>query len=376
MPAVSIVLPSYNGARYIRESIDSILRQTYTDWELIIIDDCSDDCTLEIAQEYEDQDSRIRVVHNEINMKLPNSLNIGFSYADGKYLTWTSDDNMYLPDALAVMADRLESTDAVMVCADEYAVNDDGARRWDTALSYKDDELCRKNTVGACFLYRREVYDRIGGYDADLFCVEDYDYWMRVKEQFGRIERIESVLYQYRYHEASLSSMKKEKIRQALIKLRRKHLDYILDELKDRKEYLCAFYYEMLEKRTMDDEIKARIQILLPELKNDKVGKQGKYIIFGAGEYGKRALSHLNREGEIVDFFADNNPDKVGVYKSGKEILSFERMLSMVSQYDIMIAIHGDNIYPLIHQLSAYGIDQYCTLQTYLRTTERSEEGE
>lgn len=376
MPLISIVLPSYNGARYIRESIDSILRQTYTDWELIIVDDCSNDCTLEIARKYACRDSRIRVVHNETNMKLPGSLNIGFSYANGEYLTWTSDDNEYLPEALTVMADRLESSNAAMVCADEYAVNDVGKRKWDTALSYKDDELCRKNTVGACFLYRREVYEQIGNYDTDLFCVEDYDYWLRVKERFGRIERIERVLYRYRYHGASLSSMKKEKIRRALIELRRKHLDYILEELKDRKEYLCAFYYEMLERRTMDEEIKGRIQSLLPELKNDRIGKQGKYIIFGAGEYGLRALSYLEKAEETVEFFADNNPDKVGVYKGGKEILSFEKMISLASQYDIMIAIHGDNIYPLIHQLLDHGINQYCTLPSYLRGIERSEERE
>lgn len=376
MPTVSIVLPSYNGARYIRESIDSILQQTYGDWELIIVDDCSDDCTLEIAREYERRDRRIRVVHNETNMKLPGSLNIGFNYTVGKYLTWTSDDNMYLPDALAVMADRLDSSDVMMVCADEYAVNDNGERRWDAALSYREDELCRKNTVGACFLYRREVYDSLGNYDTDLFCVEDYDYWLRIKERFGRIERIERVLYQYRYHEASLSSMKREKIRRALIQLRKKHLDYILDELKGRKRYLCAFYYEMLEKQTMDDEIKIGIQSLLPELKNDRVGTQGKYIIFGAGEYGMRALTHLERAEETIEFFVDNNQEKVGTYKGGKEILSFERMISMADQYDIMIAIHGDNIYPLIHQLLDSGISQYCTLQTYLSLAERNEERE
>lgn len=67
MPKVSIVLPSYNGERYIRESIESVIKQTFTDWELIIVDDCSTDSTLHIAEEYAGWEERIRVIHNEEN---------------------------------------------------------------------------------------------------------------------------------------------------------------------------------------------------------------------------------------------------------------------------------------------------------------------
>ena len=103
MPKVSIVLPTYNGEKFIRESIDSILYQTFTDWELIIVNDCSTDGTPNIVNRYAASDSRIRVIHNKENQKLPESLNIGFREARGEYLTWTSDDNMYLPSALEKM---------------------------------------------------------------------------------------------------------------------------------------------------------------------------------------------------------------------------------------------------------------------------------
>ena len=114
-PKVSIILPTYNGKKYIRESIDSILKQSFTDWELIVVDDCSTDGTAEILKEYVSEDKRISVVHNEINQKLPRSLNIGFSRARGKYLTWTSDDNRYLPDALKVMVEYLDKNAEAMV---------------------------------------------------------------------------------------------------------------------------------------------------------------------------------------------------------------------------------------------------------------------
>ena len=99
-PKISVILPSYNGERYLAQSIQSVIDQTETDWELIIVNDCSTDSTLEIATKFAKIDRRIKVISNEKNSKLPASLNEGFRRAKGKYLTWTSDDNYYKPDAL------------------------------------------------------------------------------------------------------------------------------------------------------------------------------------------------------------------------------------------------------------------------------------
>lgn len=87
IPTVSIVLPCYNGAGFLAQSIDSVVEQTYTDWELILVNDCSKDNSLEIMQRYADEDSRIRIINNEHNLKLPGALNRGFQEAKGKYLT-------------------------------------------------------------------------------------------------------------------------------------------------------------------------------------------------------------------------------------------------------------------------------------------------
>lgn len=363
MPTVSIVLPTYNGSRYIRESIESILKQTYTDWELIIVDDCSTDNTLEIVRGYESKDSRIRVIHNVINQKLPGALNVGFEDAGGNYLTWTSDDNEYLPNALDVMVRRLEISDTAMVCADEYVMDEKGVVKKDVVLTHIDEELCRRNTVRACFLYRREVLDSIGNYDTSLYCVEDYDYWLRVKQKYGRIDRIDQVLYKYRYHDAALTMTKKEKIFTALMQLRRKHLDFIIEDLKDKKRILCAFYYDLVETRAMEEKIRERIQAVYPALRNDRLGTKGKYIIFGAGWFGTKAFHVL---GDAAVCFADNDSNKVGDYKEGKEIISFEKMISMKEKYDIMPAVNKESLYQLIDQLSENGVGRYCTLQTYL----------
>ena len=94
MPKVSIILPTYNGQAYIEEAIISILNQTFRDFELIVVDDCSTDHTPKVLDFFKLQDSRIKIITNKKNLKLPASLNVGHRIAQGDYLTWTSDDNI------------------------------------------------------------------------------------------------------------------------------------------------------------------------------------------------------------------------------------------------------------------------------------------
>ena len=106
---VSIVLPVYNGEQFLSLSIESVLSQTYQNWELIIVNDCSTDNSPAIMEKYVEKDPRIRIIHNAENQKLPESLNIGFRAARGDYFTWTSDDNMYKPDAIETMVSVLDT---------------------------------------------------------------------------------------------------------------------------------------------------------------------------------------------------------------------------------------------------------------------------
>ena len=117
-PNVSIILPVYNGARYLAQAIDSCLNQTYRNIELIIVDDCSTDETPAIVRSY--TDPRIRYVRNKTNRRLPQSLNIGFALATGEYLTWTSDDNEFLPHAIETMLKILMEDKAVDFVYSDY----------------------------------------------------------------------------------------------------------------------------------------------------------------------------------------------------------------------------------------------------------------
>lgn len=196
---VSIVLPTYNRAQYIRKSIDSCLGQTYSNIELIIVDDCSTDETPEIINSYED--NRIKYIRHTTNIGLPNALNTGFANSSGEYLTWTSDDNYYDTEAIKEMVYFLKTRGCSFVYCDHYWVNDENKyihiKLPDTVA------LDKGNHVHGCFLYTREVMDTIGEYDPSTKLAEDYDYWIRVSKKFS-MGHLSKNLYVYRVHEQSL----------------------------------------------------------------------------------------------------------------------------------------------------------------------------
>lgn len=199
---VSIVLPVYNGAKYIRKSIDSCLEQTHSNLELIIVDDASNDETPQIINSYSDK--RIRYIRHPRNLKLPRALNTGFKQATGEYLTWTSDDNFYASDAIEVMVKFLLTYPQIgYVYTDEYHIDENDNINKYFAVG-PVESLQSDNLIGGCFLYHRSVSEEIGEYNPDTYLAEDYDYWIRISKRF-RMQRLRRPLYYYRLHKDSLT---------------------------------------------------------------------------------------------------------------------------------------------------------------------------
>ncbi len=223
---ISVILPVYNGERYLEEALKSILCQTYTNLELIVVDDCSTDCTGEIIKKYSESDERVRYVKNAVNLKLPRTLNVGFSNATGDYLTWTSDDNRYKPEALERMVYWLESDPGIdMVYADYTGIDSEGS----ITCERKMDDPCEipfHNVVGACFLYKKDVAKKAGEYDATLFLAEDYDYWIRIRKN-GRMRHVHENLYYYREHGQSLTASKQAQVINQTYRVIEKHFLYL-----------------------------------------------------------------------------------------------------------------------------------------------------
>jgi glycosyltransferase involved in cell wall biosynthesis len=205
-PLISIVLPTYNGSKFLATSLQSCLDQSWQNWELIVINDCSTDNTLAIAESFAAKDSRIRIFSNEKNLKLPMSLNKGFSEAKGELFTWTSDDNYYSPHSLEILATALlQHADAMLVYADETLIDDDGNTTGTWVMGDVNQSVTCWKGCGGCFLYKREMQSQLKGYDPSMFMIEDYDFFLRGFVQCKYIYLNRADLYFYRFHPASLT---------------------------------------------------------------------------------------------------------------------------------------------------------------------------
>ena len=218
---VSVVLPVYNQAALLAESIDSVLNQTYSDLELIVVNDGSTDGVESVLARYAGC-PRVRLL-TQTNQKLPAALSNGFRFAQGEFWTWTSADNRMHQEQLSVQVAFLRAhPETAMVYADYRAIDDHGDPLDDpdfrpqnritsrSPMIHLPRSTCELNVVsdnfiGPCFLYRGWVGRLMGEYDPSMG-IEDYDYWMRINSAF-QIDHLGEydVLYEYRVHENSLS---------------------------------------------------------------------------------------------------------------------------------------------------------------------------
>ncbi len=285
---VSIILPVYNGSQYLKNSIDSILRQTYTNFELIVVDDCSTDSTPDILREYASRDNRVKVIRNTTNQKLPNSLNIGFSKADGDYFTWTSDDNCYLDTAFETMVNFLNKHFSYgMVYTDMFLIDAEGnilrkSRQPDPV------HFLYRCAAGACFLYRRKIAKAAGEYDSQLFLAEDYDYWLRIY-QISQIKHLRQYLYCYRSHGKSLTSTKYSKIKIQTGKVLDKHFPYIMAHIPNRRILYAFLDQYALCKGEQEKE-------LLLRFKKQYRGYGLHRVIYNSTQLVQRIYAHMNRK--------------------------------------------------------------------------------
>lgn len=356
MPKISIILPTYNGEKYIQKSIESIINQNFTDWELIIVDDCSKDNTPFIVDEYAKKDPRIKVIHNKNNLKLPKSLNVGFENSVGDFLTWTSDDNYYYKNAFDIMINQLLNNKKIYMVKANYDLIDEHDKTLESVYCNKNC-LSIVNNVGACFLYRREVYLNVGDYDCSLFGVEDYDYWLRIEKKFGEIYHISQTLYAYRIHNQSLSQTKEKFVRFQLSKLKQKHIEYILPNL--NKTQLVKLCFELKEDNAVEPNILKTIYNLLPEFKglNNKYKSNVKHYIFGAGFRGGLLLKELN---DTVIGFIDNDINKIGKMYNGYPVLSLESLIDIdCNDFQIVVAVDVSHVYEIVQQLEKNCIYNY-----------------
>ena len=250
---ISVILPVFNGEKRIKTAIESVTSQTYENIQIIIVNDCSQDGTQKIIEKCAKEDNRIEIINNECNQKLPKSLNIGFRSASGDYLTWTSDDNTYHQNALEMMADFLDNSEGTDLVYTDFSKFDMNGKIQKMRLNGPDD-IRFVNTVGACFLYRKTLAEKIGEYDPDMFLAEDYEYWIRAY-LFGKICHLPVDLYNYSIHDKSLTYTRAKEIRKQTFNAKNKHFNDLLNRCYSQKDR-NRFFHEMLVLLDNADDIK------------------------------------------------------------------------------------------------------------------------
>jgi glycosyltransferase involved in cell wall biosynthesis len=209
---VSVCIPSFNYEKYIGEAIESVIQQTYPNWEIVVVDDASSDSSPEILAAYQQQyPDRIRVVISEKNQGIGNTLNHCISLAKGDYIAYLGADDRMLPDRLQVQVKYLEDNSAVgAVCSDVYPINKDGNRipgslPFSTPVFDLRLQLLQGNFLNApSALVRKQVFDDVGLINPVLQYVQDFDHWLRMLEQY-EVVRLDEKLTEYRLHGENIS---------------------------------------------------------------------------------------------------------------------------------------------------------------------------
>jgi len=233
-PLITALMSVYNGERYLRASIDSILRQTFSDFEFLIVDDGSTDGSAEIIRSY--QDSRIRIVTNDRNLGLTKSLNRGLALARGEYIARQDADDISLPHRFEKQRQYLQRNTEVLVLGTQATHIDAEGRKFSApGWEYAENEVCirwicmfESPFLHTSVMMRREpLLRRFGGYNDSCVTSQDFELWTRVVYD-SVCRNLNEKLVCFRSHQASVSanytSAKIERVGQILHEAARRGL--------------------------------------------------------------------------------------------------------------------------------------------------------
>ncbi|WP_066258969.1 glycosyltransferase family 2 protein [Neobacillus drentensis] len=214
---ISVVTAVYNGEAYLEEAIESILRQTYQDYEYIIVNDGSNDRTKEILDNL--TDSRVKVIHLVKNGGAANALNIGIKEAKGNWIALQDADDISEAQRLErqleyIKSDpRLVAIGSLIQCIPGNDRVDESALEWEARFfnckeQFRNEQFYSTPLCHGTGFFSKKAYENIGGYDPTFKIAYDYDLWTRMFEE-GDIARVSEILYKYRIHGSSLAHSNK-----------------------------------------------------------------------------------------------------------------------------------------------------------------------
>nr|WP_315152640.1 glycosyltransferase family A protein [uncultured Flavobacterium sp.] len=225
---ISIIVPCYNQAEYLPEALQSVLNQTYQNWECIIVNDGSPDNTKEVALEWVKKDSRFIYLYKE-NGGLSSARNAGIANAEGEFILPLDADDKVAPKylELAIQSFEIDTALKVVYCKAKKFGNELGI--WQLA-PFSIYDLGLYNMIFCSAVFKKKDWELVGGYDVNLiYGLEDWEFWIAILKNGGAVKCIDEVGFYYRIKEKSM--LKSMEIREADFSkdyIRRKHLDFFI----------------------------------------------------------------------------------------------------------------------------------------------------
>jgi len=237
MAKVTVLMPTYNVASYVKEAIESVLQQTYRDFELLVVDDCSTDGTIEVVRSFEDP--RMRIVQNEKNVGLAENLNRGLSRITTEYVARMDGDDIAEPFWLECEVAILDNHPEIGICSG-------GFERFGTSKSLvrfpEHHEDIIANMLFECTVivptFRMSLFREHGlHYSTEAFPAEDYRFWaecMRVTKVYN----VQETLFHYRMHPTQICTARRDEQQKKVAQVRRFMLEWLSEDFtEEEKQY-------------------------------------------------------------------------------------------------------------------------------------------
>lgn len=250
-PDISVIMSVYNGEAYLEEAIESVIKQTFKNWELIIINDCSTDSTGEILARFASKDERVKVYPNEVNLRLPTSLNKAISLSCGKYIARMDADDICLPDRLEKQYKFMEENSDVALSSCRFMTVKNGVYASGGAGGRCDNKALRamllvSNPILHPGIIAKAKVMKSFNYDTTLTCTEDLELWTRMAMKNQKIEILPECLLIYRLHDKQITSTTLERQHTEVLKIQRKYYAELVEAMDEKTQefYISGIYFK------------------------------------------------------------------------------------------------------------------------------------
>lgn len=226
-PKASVIIPSYNSANYIKVAIESVIGQTFKDWELIIVDDCSSDDTIKIVKEFLKKDKRVKLSTSNKNIGPHKNMNRGLDLCKGEYIVKLDADDYMYSHRIEKQVNFLDENKDVGVLGGAIEVCDENLNFINTRKYPITDEKCKAKLfyyspfAHPAVTFRKSVFEKCDKYDPNISMACDIDLWFRLG-LLTKLANLEDIIVKYRVHHNSISQKNIRKQELETLEVRRK----------------------------------------------------------------------------------------------------------------------------------------------------------